>query len=127
MHEVSPCVLNANYFFTAIVDKIKWFFFWIRTFFKIDWLRIWILCLSGMTCLLVYYKNPTKHVGLVQRGHLHLIESKLFSPWFSWKIAHSMLNNIYIKHRIIKYAQPFFICFRFRFKKLIYCIVIYFI
>jgi hypothetical protein len=23
MHEVSPCVLNANYFFTAIVDKIK--------------------------------------------------------------------------------------------------------
>jgi hypothetical protein len=40
-----------------------------------------------------YYKNPTKHVGLVQSGpQIHLIEINLFSPWYSWKIAELVLN-----------------------------------
>ena len=31
-------------------------------------------------------KNSTKHFGLVQGGHhYHLIECKLFLPWYSWK------------------------------------------
>ena len=39
-------------------------------------------------------KNPTKHVGQVQsKHHYHLIECNLFSPWYSWKIAHLALNN----------------------------------
>ena len=34
--------------------------------------------------------NPMKRVGLVQSGHpYHLY---LFSPWYSWKIAHLVLN-----------------------------------
>jgi hypothetical protein len=37
---------------------------------------------------------PTKLVGLVQRGHYYIfIECYLFSPWYSWKIAHLVLNN----------------------------------
>jgi len=40
-------------------------------------------------------QNPTKRVGLVQGGyshHHHLIE--MFSPWYSWKIAHWRLATI---------------------------------
>jgi hypothetical protein len=34
------------------------------------------MCPSGVTCLAANYKNPTKHVGLVQSGpRYHLIES----------------------------------------------------
>ena len=38
-------------------------------------------------------------VGLVQSGHHHLIECNLFSPWYSWKIAHLALNN---KHSLTR-------------------------
>jgi hypothetical protein len=39
-------------------------------------------------------KNSTWHVCLVQRGyHYHLIKCNLFSPSYSWKIAHFALNN----------------------------------
>jgi hypothetical protein len=39
-------------------------------------------------------KNPTEHVGLVHSGHhYHFIECNLFSPWYSWKIAHLAFNN----------------------------------
>ena len=61
------------------------------------------MCPSGAICLpadwvflsvSLYYKNPTKCVGLVQnRHHYHLIEYKLFTPWYSSKIAHLTLNN----------------------------------
>ena len=40
------------------------------------------------------YKNPTKCVSLVQIGHCcHPMECNLFSPWYSWKIAHLTLNS----------------------------------
>ena len=39
------------------------------------WLRIRIMCGSGATCLPMHYKNPIKHVDLVQsRCHRHLKE-----------------------------------------------------
>ena len=40
------------------------------------------------------YKNSTRRVGLEQSGdHHHFIENNLFSPWYSCKIAHLVLNN----------------------------------
>ena len=34
----------------------------------------------------IHYKNPTKHVGLVQSSHHHqFIKCILFSPWYSWQ------------------------------------------
>jgi hypothetical protein len=59
-------------------------------------LRIRIMCSCGATCLsadccfsdIALYKNPTKHVGLVQKGPHHVIKCKLFSPWYSNKIAY---------------------------------------
>ena len=48
-------------------------------------------------------KNPTKRGGLVQSGHHHLIEWKLFSPWYtgSWKIVHSAMEIYFIFHNKI--------------------------
>ena len=41
-----------------------------------------------------YYKNLTKHVGLLQsRTHHHLIEINLFLSWNSWNTAELALNN----------------------------------
>ena len=42
-----------------------------------------------------HYKHLIKPVGLVQSRHHHhnFIECNLFSPWYSWKIAHLALNN----------------------------------
>ena len=64
------------------------------------------LAQSGVTCLLTYccfsmlaLLKSTKCVGLVQSGqHHHLIEGNLFSPWYTWKIAHLILNNNYCIH-----------------------------
>ena len=40
-------------------------------------------------------KDPINRVGLVQSGyhHHHFIKLNLFSPWYSWKIAHLALKN----------------------------------
>ena len=46
-----------------------------------------------MTCL--SYENLTKHIGPSSKWTQwhHLIECKLFSPWYSWKISLLALNN----------------------------------
>ena len=37
----------------------------------------------------LYYKDPIKHVGLIQSKRYHRpIKFSLFSPWFSLTIAH---------------------------------------
>ena len=39
-------------------------------------------------------KIQFKHVGLEQSGnHHHFIKCNLFLPWYSWKIAHLVLNQ----------------------------------
>jgi hypothetical protein len=39
-------------------------------------------------------KNQTKSVGLVQSGlHRNSLKIKLFSPWYSWTIAHSQSSD----------------------------------
>jgi hypothetical protein len=57
-------------------------------------------CQSGASCLpadcysmSLHYNNPTKSVGLLQSGHHHFIKCNLFSPWYSWQIAHLALKN----------------------------------
>jgi len=50
------------------------------------------------TCGLLFQwnstKNPTKRVGLILSRHQHyFIDCNLFSPWYSWRIAHLALNN----------------------------------
>jgi len=38
------------------------------------------------------FKDAIKRFGLVQSGHHHhFIECTVFSPWYSWKIAHLAL------------------------------------
>ena len=44
------------------------------------------------TVVSVSYKNPTKHVVLVQSIFISL-KGNLSSPWCSWKITHILLNN----------------------------------
>jgi hypothetical protein len=41
------------------------------------------------------YKNLTKHVDLVQSGHIHhhLIKWNVFSPWYGRQIVHLELCN----------------------------------
>jgi hypothetical protein len=60
------------------------------------------------------YKNPTKCVSLVQIGHCcHPMECNLFSPWYSWKIAHLTLNsNHSILWLIIFASEGLMICWK---------------
>ena len=48
----------------------------------------------GLDSVSLPYKNPTQRVGLEESGHHHNFNwCNLFSPWYSWKIAHLALNN----------------------------------
>ena len=38
-------------------------------------------------------KYPTKRVGLIFSRHHHYFIECMFSPWYSWRIAHLALNN----------------------------------
>jgi len=77
------------------------------------WLRISIMCPSGVKCLHadvkslgLHYKNPTKHSGLVQSRHCHLIEMQLVPTIIQLQNCSHGIKQQLLKHLKANLTTP---------------------